>query len=461
MKYLLILFFVMPINSICFSQIAYDLLIGNDLKGDANEVIEGFYERANRLMNRVDLISKNRIQELLLGLNSFKYFIRNERIKTIGDLDRIQQDALRRIDRILANISDDNQIEGLSALLSANFQTAMNNIPFSSKQYLVYRIDGVSLKYQDKDLYKIRVTANLPDKKFDVKFRIDNSEFASKLTGSTNIREIEIEADYINSLFKDTKLVELSFQIEVTKKRLFRTDTIINHLTTINLLPKFPIQYELNQVVKTTKLSEPILTRKEEIISRLQTKTITYTPEDGCKLDRDSTKLYNSKEDFFLKNPVYNCVPRCPNLSPHDCADCQARSNALYSRWPKLVESTPSSPNPIFTEGRVQATYYSSWDPGDVTIYLIGACRKEVDDIPESRPIKFVHDKDGFLKYGYYETDFLDSNFIMYELKIKYFYSNNWDRVSPKEDNVDGIQVDILSPQPEYRKISIQIDKNY
>ena len=180
MKYLLILFFAISINSICFSQVGYDLLIGNDLKDDANGVIEGLYERANQLTNKVDLISKNRIQELLLGLNSFKYFIRNERIKTINDLDRIQQDALKRIDRILAErIPGDDQIEGMSALLSANFQTAMNNMPFSSKQYLIYRIDGASLKYQDKDLYKIRVTANLPDKKLDVKFRIDNFEVPS------------------------------------------------------------------------------------------------------------------------------------------------------------------------------------------------------------------------------------------------------------------------------------------
>jgi hypothetical protein len=445
MKTFLTFTFALVISLNSFSQTGAGRIITGDVGQELRDILDQLFNKADGLMYQADIMTKNRVKELLLGLNSFKFFIENERAKTMGDLDQLQRDMLTRIDNILAErIPNHGEISEFSALLSANFQNAINTLPFSENQYFVYDIQGIGIKHERKDLYQIRIISNLPNgSDIDVRFFVDNIQRSSLNGRSDNERYIEIPSSEFGPLFQDTSVHEVDFRLLVTKRRRLTSNrtTLIDFNTKILLFPKYPVEYKLSKICKTNRwveTNEKI--RQDETITRTQDKTIELTLADTKK------RINKSKIEYFDRvGYLLSIRPGCANiceLLPQCCQNRGGTNNvnngccAMISRTP-YVTSTNFSNN----DRTIQVTYRSPALWGYTTpipIYIRVGLDELIPGPDKYTPIRFINDnKFGertFLGYGDFNTNNLGADCNKFELKVKWFYSNQWINPEPEAE---------------------------
>ena len=114
-------------------QSIWRLLVGDDLKKDAKEIIDHMLKGMDALVNdaidRENFITESRLKEAGLMLDGLKNFVHNERIQTLEHLDQQRLGLLKGIDQIMAgNIPSIYELNDLAAILTANTQDIANSL---------------------------------------------------------------------------------------------------------------------------------------------------------------------------------------------------------------------------------------------------------------------------------------------------------------------------------------------
>lgn len=455
-KFFLSLFFILCININCQAQL-YELVFGNDLKKDAQEVVNQMIAGMNRLTNnaidRGDFITESRLKEVELMLDGLKNFIRNERIKTLENLDIQRINILKGLDQMMAgNFPSIYQINDLAAILTANTQDIANSfggVINTRDKFDIYRINGISQEYKSTGLYRISFIGNIFGKT-DIKNTIivNDNEMILYQGANSNNMYVEFPSSEIESDFKEKEASRIPIKIISlrTKKKFFRTvkDTLVSFENTILLHPKLPIQYKLVEIAKNFQWSEAFVGElKEDYTTPDENTTISTNVADGYKIDKEKTRFYDPIDDINEAKEIKCNFRELANkikvikmeMSKID-EECQKEQDALLAGIGNWVDE------PVyFNEGsHVRRTYKAS---SRKKIWIEVYYNKPIQVDPIEIPRKLEKEKNGYLSYGVYESELFSDNYASFRLKVKYFY-DNWKTINPTSaTTIRGIRTDI------------------
>ncbi len=210
---------------------------------------------------------------------------------------------------------------------------------------------------------------------------------------------------------------------------------------TILLHPKFPIQYELVEIAKTTQWSEPILgDLKEDYTVPNQEVTITASVSDGMQIDQTKTRYYDPANEIArvrgTECPLRQTLGRLGII--------RGQVDGLCNTW--LTEQLNNIggwvTNPVFFgEGRSVSRAYKAAARNKIWIEVY--YKKQIEGSPVEIQRSFTTSKKGFLTYGVHESDFFSKDFASYRLKLKYFW-NDWQIINPTSaTTIKGIRTDL------------------
>lgn len=454
----LIFFIIFIIYSLNSNAQVYDIVIGDDLKKDAQEVIEQMINGMNNLVNnaidRGDFITESRLKEAGLMLDGLKNFIHNERIETLETIDIQRLNILKGLDQMMAgNLPSIYEINDLAAILTANTQDIANSLGGlinTKDKFGIYRINGISLEHKKTGLYKISFIGNVFGKTdIQNKIIINGYEKILHQSANTNNMYVEFPSSEIEHEFNDTTVSRIPIEIISirNKRRLFSTkkDTIVSFKNTVLLHPKFPIQYELMEISKKYSWSEAIVGQLKEMYTvPNENTTITTNVPDGYKIDQEKTRFYDPinaitrvQEGKCSYRQAMRSISSLVSIPESQITEkCREEKNSKLNTIGNWIEK------PVyFNEGNyVRRTYKASsrkkiW----VEIYY----NKPIQDTPIEIPRKLKNENSGFLSYGVYESDFFSNDYVSYRLKVKFFY-DDWQIINPTSaTTIKGIRTDM------------------
>ena len=439
--------------SLCFnaskshSQL-YDILIGDNLKRDAKEVINEMLNGVDALMkdalNRADYITEARLKEATLALNNFQYFISSERKKLLSDLDKERLAILKGIDQILAdNIPSADELGDISALLTADIQNIVNdfNSWISSKdQFRIYKIKGISQEYKASGIYRISFIGNsFGQQDINSKIVVNGRERIIETGTSQNQVYVELQSSELNTLFKDTSTTRIPVEISSIRqkrglfKRKKKKDTLLNFKSTILLHPKYPIQYRLYEIAKTDTLSAlKFGQKKEKLTHNGRTTTIVAEVEKSKRID--SVIFFNPQEyiDGFKK--------AAEKYRNSQILSEQLHFMILTEALPKQIGGWTSSAVFFDDSTKVRREYLAL---SEIPIWVEVFYRDIVPGKSKYIERHFRNSQGNFLKNGTYVSEEFSKDYASFELNLKFFHSD-WKLINPTNvSNEPGIKTAI------------------
>jgi hypothetical protein len=186
--------------------------------------------------------------------------LRNELQGVLSDawdtLDVQKKDALR-VAREIVNHSIGNQIDAISDLESTAYldvSALLDRLEIFGHSHTIRRVLGASQYYIDSGYHQITIESNFLDplnRNYKVYFGDASvpDEWSSKLGGNAYSVLLTVPASALAPYFKERELNYVDMIIVAGVPKLFGQRTI--HMSTkIALFPKYPVKYEMRQVVK-------------------------------------------------------------------------------------------------------------------------------------------------------------------------------------------------------------------
>lgn len=448
----LCLFVVFLIPSINIDGQLYRLLIGDNLKEDAKEIIDHMLQGMDALVNnaidREDFITESRLKEAGLMLDGLKNFVHNERIQTLEQMDQQRLGLLKGIDQIMAgNIPSAYDLNDLAAILTANTQDIANSLGGlinTHDLFAIYRINGISLEHKNSGTYKISLIGNVFGKSnVENRVLVNGEEMALHQGTNINNMYVDFPSSELERYFKDTQVTRIPLRIISIKitKRIFSThiDTLVSFNNTILLHPKFPIQYKLVEIAKTVQWSEPILgDLKEDYTVPGQEVTVTASVSDGKQIDQEKTRYYDPANEITRARQEQCPFRRFP--LPILSRQIDQRCNEWLNEQLNNIGGWVSNPV-FFDEGKSVRRGYKASARNKIWIEIY--YRKQIDGSPTEIERNFTTAKKGFLTYGVHESDFFSHDFASYRLSLKYF-CDDWTIINPTSaTTIRGIKTDL------------------
>lgn len=416
----------------------YEILIGNDLKKDAKEIVNQMISGMNELLDKAiegaDFITESRLKEISLMLNGVKNFISNERIKLLEDLDIQRLNIVKGIDQILANkFPSVYEINDLSAILTANTQDIVNSfggLVKTKDKFGIYKINGISLEYKKTGLYRISFIGNVFGKKNIANtILINGDEKVLHQGANINNMYVEFPSSELEPFFNLVKVSRIPLKIISVQstKKLFgkQLDTLISFENTILLHPKLPIQYELFEISKSYDWSEAIAgPLKEDYTVPNQDVVITAQVEGETRIDQQKTRFYDPSDEINrIKNincDIYKGHTLSYKLLTNICNESKNKQLKDIGNW-------IDAPVYFSEEQSVRRTYHAS---SRKRIWIEVYYNKQIPSNPIEVSKKFKSENNGFLSYGVYESEYFSNDYASFRLKIKYFF-DDWRIINP------------------------------
>lgn len=299
---LLTIILLLHFNITCYAQFG--------LEETANKSIDKLYILMDRLrrdaLNQLDFISAQRVDQLSVQLQNFKLSIGSNLDQSINKLDDNAKNYLTQLSRILnGGLSEIRNLSTDMVLLSAAeidmLCERMPRIICPRMSTSISIIQNTILSYQPNAYYSIMIGGSGLNQNSIVKVRIDtlNYEFLAQSIGSKQLlstqRILNIPVDILNPLFKDTSAAPIKIQIYVENSRRRTTLGTKTNRYNINfhvlLLPKFPVKYELTEL-----LNDSIWTTCEDCFKLLPVNQVSDNDATTFRVDLDKGQQYLSYE---------------------------------------------------------------------------------------------------------------------------------------------------------------------
>lgn len=217
--------------------------------------------------------SGRQLQALLLGMDQI---LGKNLDKTFDQLNKSEQDLLKSLDKMVSSLehtkSEILDAEHFLAMDIANIAASLPGVP-NGYQFPLREVKGYSLNYQSSGIYRIELIGQA----FDIATEATVSLWSGDKEQSLAIRpitkhnelQIEIPSALLNDGFSDNTISRVPLNVKVSKveklnilQKVFgrkpKKDQVLNYSIDILLLPKFPVVYDIVQVVAGKGWSEEI-----------------------------------------------------------------------------------------------------------------------------------------------------------------------------------------------------------
>jgi len=238
----------------------------------------------------------------------------------------------------------DQPIHGLLEIQNfavLDVQSMFNQIPFKKDLYLVRRIDGYGVPYQENGSYRFRIIGNAfqPGNRYTVtinhKQLAENSIFGGRVS---NTLQFMVPTDILNNEFLDDTIARVSLVIKGYKKG--DDKPFFNFEEDILLLPKIPVIYDLKEyhkgLVWSTATAWKPYTRKMGPSKRKKRyahyvltadvsdpKTERFTGKFKIRTSGSHSKISSPEFSDKMRKATIKCKNQCHDCSRYAFADLE------------------------------------------------------------------------------------------------------------------------------------------
>lgn len=440
-----------------------NLIDWKDATQSANTVIENLDTKLTQLtqssVSSGNFVIEQRLNQVGYLFESLKSYITNERIKTLEQLDANIINELHAIDLIINNNIDkfNVNLENLSNDLITNLDVTLNKLPSylgGKKSVIIRDIKGMDQIFNSTQDYTLIIKSNMfSNSDFKPEIIIDGIHYTYTLKNNDIEAIIEIPNVIFKAKFQDYKVTRIPFKIICSKKKFFKTKILYERESSISLLPKYPIQYKIEEVSNSYSWGPAQEGKKIKIQTDINGGVVDleYNIEDESKkIDLSSTKWYNPKaihDKIYNKDkkdsyhchhhPHHNYLQiKRPNKTGEHSIDRNVISDC--KSWLKMHKDRIGdwvSDAVILNNGQgIRRSYIARGNVNlgtDIhhsqTIWGIIYYKNRITN-EEKQSISLNNNlKKGYITFGStYLSESLSKEHVSYQIQIKFFFQNEW-----------------------------------
>ncbi|HNT21893.1 MAG TPA: hypothetical protein PKL70_15765 [Saprospiraceae bacterium] len=259
MKYCFVLILFVIIQTSLFSQVDVNVKTGTFVS-DLEKVLNS---QLNNALKGFDYVTAKRLDYLSLILANLQIAITSDFDKSLDKIDNNIKSYLFQLERIINNLELDKITQDIDLAVSTSIAELCSGITGIVKckdknfKFTIKYIDNQILILQNAPTYySVSIRGNAIQHASYGKLVIGKDSIIGEAyaNGEGSRMEFRIPTNYINKYFKDDSLFTIPINIGVNVN--LKNAKMISINSFLTLLPKFPVKYTLEEIVKSEKYEE-------------------------------------------------------------------------------------------------------------------------------------------------------------------------------------------------------------
>ncbi len=395
--------------------------------GKITESVDKIGFSLDRLGTQADYLLEKNLRTLDLLAQSLAYQLQQETARNREFVSKELDDAASVLNDLVDNVQ--GGVLEIQDFAYLDVQNIINQLPLKKDLYLIRRIDGYGIQFQNEGSYSFRLLGNAFQPGRTYKILIDSVEVdANNVFGgeAANILRFSVPVKILNHRFTESEIGRTSIVIQCFDDNT--EESFYEYSSDVLLLPKFPIRYQLREFYEGQKWSE-------------QRAWQSFTRGMGPTGKYGRWNTYTT--EVTIADPVTQRFTGNHRISVNG-SHSWVHPPQYHDRNTKLRFNSANQCHDCGRTAIVEAEY--QW----------------LENITESRMLNFESDNknEGLLTYGTHFVTMSDK-LKHYELYATYFNGKEVALFSDKNED-SGIKAKLsLDPKVTFRRLAVEIENPF